>query len=446
MKEILTVTQLNQEIKNILEGSFSFIWVEGEISNLRRPQSGHAYFTLKDEKSQIRAVVFRSPWGMRNGPSVFELEEGMSIICRSRISVYQPRGEYQLIIDAVEPKGVGALQKAFEQLKERLSKEGLFEDKYKKRIPFLPQCIGLITSPTGAAIRDILSITARRCSTVNILIAPVRVQGYEACGEIVQAIELMNAQESVDVIILARGGGSLEDLAPFNDERLARKIFSSRIPIISAVGHETDFTIADFVADLRTPTPSAAAEMVVPIRQELSGVLESYRSRLMRAERTAMEKRMERVLMLEDRLTDPAAMMHSFRLHLSQCIERLHRSVMHVQKSSRNRLAALERHIKFLSPVSLIAAQRLALETKKKYLASAAKNYLASMGGRVSVMSSLLDSLSPLANLRRGYSIARTIPEGLIVRSADDVSVGGQVAVQVSSGSFEAVVTQVQKE
>jgi exodeoxyribonuclease VII large subunit len=279
MKDIWTVSELNDRIKGLLEESFELLWIEGEVSNLRRPASGHVYFTLKDEKSQIRAVLFRSPYGPRSAAwsprTRFDLEEGMQIVCRARLSVYTARGEYQLVAEAVEPKGIGALQKAFEQLKQRLQAEGLFEPLRKKPIPFLPRKIGVITSPTGAVIRDILTVTRRRFSGVPILIAPVRVQGAEAPPEIVQAIKDMQSATEVDVIILARGGGSLEDLAPFNDEGVARAIFSSRIPVISAVGHETDFTIADFVADLRAPTPSAAAELVLPLKRDLIASLKA---------------------------------------------------------------------------------------------------------------------------------------------------------------------------
>ncbi|MDO8943410.1 MAG: exodeoxyribonuclease VII large subunit, partial [Desulfobacterales bacterium] len=242
-REILSVSALNDRIKMLLEEEFASVWVEGEVSNLRRPASGHVYFTLKDAKSQIRAVIFRSPFDRgRMRPADFALEEGMSIVCRARVTVYPPRGEYQLILDAIEPRGLGALQKAFEQLKARLEAEGLFDPARKKPLPFLPARIGVVTSPTGAVIRDILTVTARRFPSVDILIAPVRVQGTEAPAEIIAAIGALQTAGPVDVIILARGGGSLEDLAPFNDEGVARAIARSRIPVISAVGHETDFT------------------------------------------------------------------------------------------------------------------------------------------------------------------------------------------------------------
>jgi len=446
MKEIWTVTKLNLNIKNILESNFSFVWVEGEISNLRRPQSGHAYFTLKDENSQIRAVVFRSPFGSKSLASGFDLEEGMSIICRARLSVYQPRGEYQLIIDAVEPKGVGALQKAFEQLKARLHQEGLFDEKYKKNIPFLPRRIGVVTSPTGAVIRDILSITYRRFPSVHILVCPVRVQGSEAPAEICRAIDAMNSRSDVDVIILARGGGSLEDLAPFNDEGVARKIFASRLPIISAIGHETDFTIADFVADLRTPTPSAAAEMVVPIRQELSAAVDSSVLRLIRHHRRQMETLMERVLMLEERLRSPIDKIQGLRLLLDDRLERLRRHILKRRDDLRQCLTGMDLQIRHGSPVFRIRTDRSAIDRYRKDLINNLNYMIGRFKSRRDANQARLETLSPLGVLKRGYSIARTLPDGAIVCSVDALAVGGEVAVMVSSGSFQAQVTAINRE
>ena len=263
---VLTVSQVTQEIKELLEDSYPLVWIEGEISNLRLVQSGHAYFTLKDAKSQLRAVMFRS--SVRQLP--FTPEAGMQVIARGRLSVYEPRGDYQLIAEAIDPKGIGALQIAFEQLKERLFQEGLFDADRKLPLPAMPQCIGIVTSPTGAAIRDIIQVAHRRSANVHLFLYPVRVQGNEAAGEIVRAIAALNAFEPpLDVLIVGRGGGSLEDLWAFNEEAVAWAIAGSEIPIISAVGHETDTTIADFVADLRASTPSAAAELVVKSAEEL---------------------------------------------------------------------------------------------------------------------------------------------------------------------------------
>jgi len=274
--EIYTVSKINQLIKENLEVNFGNIWIEGEISNLRIPSTGHLYLTLKDELAQIQAVIFKT---QRKGIR-FDIKDGLSVIANGRITVYEARGIYQIIIDYIEPKGIGALQLAFEQLKAKLSQEGLFDERFKKKLPLLPKKIGIITSPTGAAIRDILQVINRRFANIHILIYPVKVQGDEAPKEIVQAIEELNKFTDIDVLILARGGGSIEDLWAFNEEIVARAIFSSGIPVISAIGHEIDYTISDFVADFRAPTPSAAAELVISSKEEFQKHLDFLYRRL----------------------------------------------------------------------------------------------------------------------------------------------------------------------
>ena len=449
MKEILSVTQLNENIKHLLEESFDTLWVEGEVSNLRRPASGHVYFTLKDAKSQIRAVIFRAFPAQRRsswtGVAQFELEEGMSVICSARVSVYQPRGEYQLIVEVVEPKGLGALQKAFEQLKARLLAEGLFDQARKKPIPFLPHRIGVITSPTGAVIRDILNITRRRFPSVDILIAPVRVQGVEAPPEIVRAIDVMNKVGNIDVIILARGGGSLEDLAPFNDEGVARAIYNSSIPIVSAVGHEIDFTIADFVADLRAPTPSAAAELVVPVRRELAASIETLQGRVISHERRLVTGICERVALLRERLKDPKRRINDLRMFVDDRLERLRKGLEHKRAGERPRLMNLEIRLGHANPLLKIRDHRFILENLRKNMLARFRDRLER--GKVHVQRNLavLDTLSPLAVLRRGYGIVKKVPEGYIVKEAASVTVGGTVDVRVSSGSFLATVTDIKE-
>jgi len=290
-RTIITVSQLTRNIRQLLEASFGTVWVEGEVSNVRCPSSGHIYFTLKDEFSQIRCVMFR---GQALGLK-FKLKDGMSVVISARVSVYESGGQYQLYTHIIEPKGKGSLQLAFEQLKERLFKEGLFDERHKKPIPFLPWTIGIITSPTGAVLRDILHVLDKRFENFNVIIFPVKVQGQGAKEEIKETIEFCNTQREVGVIILARGGGSIEELWAFNEEMVARAIFESEIPIISAIGHETDFTISDFVSDVRAPTPSRAAELVIPqkedlikeindyvkqLRRNLEGLIPSYRQRI----------------------------------------------------------------------------------------------------------------------------------------------------------------------
>ena len=439
MKNILTVTELTTGIKILLESSFDVLWVEGEISNLRRPASGHLYFTLKDENSQIRAVIFRQSSRM----IAFDLEDGISVVCRARLSVYQPRGEYQLIADTVEPKGIGALQLAFEQLKARLQQEGLFDPSRKKPIPFLPARIGVITSPTGAAIRDILNITGRRFPSVDILIAPVRVQGVEAPLEITQAIADLNSIPDIDVIILTRGGGSLEDLAPFNDERVARGIYNSRIPVISAVGHEIDFTISDFVADLRAPTPSAAAELVVPIRSELIESLENIRLRMTSSNRRTRDMLKEKADLLRERLKDPRRRIADMRINLDDTTTRLIAATAYGLDTRKNVLHNLGANLTYANPAADIRKYMLLLENLERNMLAGLRHFLNNLKTRVESNMGMLDMLSPLSVLNRGYSIVRKLPEGNIVRESSSVTIGSDVSVKVSSGSFNAKVTQV---
>jgi exodeoxyribonuclease VII large subunit len=450
MKEILTVTALNENIKRLLEESFDTLWVEGEVSNLRKPASGHMYFTLKDEKSQIRAIIFRYPHMQRSlswsRPSRFDLEEGMSVICCARVSVYHPRGEYQLIVEAIEPKGVGALQMAFEQLKARLQAEGLFEPARKKPIPFLPRKIGVITSPTGAVIRDILNITARRFPSVDILLAPVRVQGPEASAEIVRAIADMQEAGNVDVIILARGGGSLEDLAPFNDEEVARAVSCSRIPVISAVGHEIDFTIADFVADLRAPTPSAAAELVVPVKRDLAASVEKLHMRMVNHQHRMMERLNERMALLDARLKDPRKIIDDFRLLVDDRLERLRLALEHRRAMIRPGLHHLEVRLMHVSPLSMIRERRFVLENLRKDMIAGWNKEVGRLKNRMESDMAILDTLSPLAVLKRGYSIVRKLPEGFIVRVAGSVPVDGELEIKVLEGSLRAKVTEICRE
>lgn len=450
MKEILTVTQLNENIKRILEESFDALWVEGEVSNLRRPASGHMYFTLKDEKSQIRAVIFKSFPGQRafswTRVPQFDLEEGMSVICGGRVSVYHPRGEYQLIVDALEPRGLGALQKAFEQLKARLLAEGLFDPAHKKIIPFLPRKIGVITSPTGAVIQDILNITRRRFPSVDILLAPVRVQGIEAPHEIIMAIDLMQSMEDVDVIIIARGGGSLEDLAPFNDEGVARAIFRSGIPIISGVGHEIDFTITDFVADLRAPTPSAAAELAVPVRRELVSSLETLVMRLINHQRRMLAALRDQVTLSEGRVKDPKRGIADLRLLIDDRLDRLKLSLDYKKAIQKARLNNLEVRLHHANPFVRIRDHRFILEIARKNMIAAWYGIVERLKVRVMTFMVALDTLSPLAVLKRGYSVVRKLPEGVIVKDATLVAVDSSVDIKVASGSFQAKVTDVHKE
>lgn len=447
LREILSVSTLNDRIKALLEEGFALVWVEGEVSNLRRPASGHLYFTLKDAKSQIRAVLFKNPFGGAwKRSAAFAVEEGMSLVCCARLTVYPPRGEYQLIIEAVEPRGLGALQKAFEQLKARLEAEGLFDKARKKPLPFLPARIGVITSPTGAVIRDILTVTRRRFPSVDILIAPVRVQGAEAPAEIVRALADLQVAGPVDVIILARGGGSLEDLAAFNDEGVARAIARSRIPVISAVGHETDFTIADFTADLRAATPSAAAELAVPMRDELAELIAERRLRLTHCVRRQSRRRAERIAELTGRLRDPKRRLADVRMALADHVDRMNIALARILRNGRQVAAHLELRLRQQSPRARICEHRLILAGLGRQMGGAWATQARQNGNRLQKAAALLSSLSPLAVLGRGYSITRRLPDGLILRQAGDTAPGQEVRIRFALGSLRAKVIEILKE
>jgi len=437
-KKILTVTELTHQIKKHLEEGFEEIWIEGEISNFRSPSSGHYYFTLKDDKSQIKAVVFR----FMGRYLKFKPQDGLLVICRGRINVYEPRGEYQLILDYMEPKGIGALQLAFEQLKEKLQKEGLFDPEHKKPLPLLPQKIGMVTSPTGAAVRDLLNVIGRRFPNMEILINPVKVQGEGAAQEIASAIEELNCLPGIDVIIVARGGGSLEDLWAFNEEIVARAIYHSSIPIISAVGHEIDFTIADFVADVRAPTPSAAGELVVRDKVELTNLVESLSSRLGNRMINLFETEKNRLNFLKKRVPDLRLRLSDLQLRVGDVSSRLAPRIFdalqlkneilkgrEVRLLLRNPKLKIEEYLKSISlcEEKLIDSMLLLLDRLHQVL----EKYLRG-----------LDSLSPLNVLKRGYCITRLLPSYEIVKESGMLSKGDRVNIVLWKG---AVFCQVEK-
>lgn len=441
-KEILTVSQLNDNIKVLLEESFDFVLVEGEISNLRRPQSGHTYFTLKDDKSQIRSVFFR-PFGFSEKRNSFELEEGLKVICRARLNVYLPRGEYQLVVESFEPLGVGALQKAFEQLKARLSAEGLFDESHKKNLPFMPERIGVITSPTGAVIKDILNITARRFSATDIVIAPVRVQGSEAAGEIIQALRRLHSFGKIDVIVIARGGGSLEDLAPFNEEALAREIFKSKIPVVSAVGHETDFTICDFVADLRAPTPSAAAELIVPERLELVSKIDSAGQRMTSAFSRYLAGYEDDLDDMRRRLKDPRRFVVNLKINVDDLKDRITAAFFHRKQNLRHELGQLQLRLAHRTPAVTIRERSILLKNIEKDLCGIFSSRLKTHKERLLKDTAVLESLSPLAVLQRGYSITRSVESGAVIRQTEGLSEGEDVNVLLARGGFNAKIQKI---
>jgi len=435
-RKIYTVSELTSELKTLLEESFPFVWISGEISNLSTPVSGHFYFTLKDENSQIRAVMFRG----QNKKLKFTLDDGLSIIGLGRINLYEPRGNYQIIFEYIEPKGIGALQLGFEKLKIRLSEEGLFDDKYKSPLPFLPNKICIITSPSGSVIHDIIDIVHRRFYNIPIEIIPVKVQGDSAVQEIISAFDMINtladSKERADVVILARGGGSIEDLAAFNSEEVARAIFASRIPVISAVGHETDYTISDFVADLRAPTPSAAAELVVPLKYELTNRCDEMFKNLIARIYNNIDKLNSSLNELNNRLVDPRKNIQDFRLKIDDYINRLLKSIYNITNKRRDQLIWMTKSLYATSPYKHIDNLNITLKRLNHNLLLFIDIYIQNRRSITIVLASRLNDLSPVAILDRGYSITRTIPDAVVVRDPKIVNLGQNLEVMLSKGSL----------
>jgi exodeoxyribonuclease VII large subunit len=390
---VLTVSQLSQRIRETLDANLDEFWVVGEISNFRVPPSGHFYFCLKDGRCQLAAVMFRSA----NQVLPFRPEDGMKVVVRARIGLYEARGDLQLYVEAMEPRGLGSLQLALEQLKKRLAAEGLFAEERKRPLPFLPRAVGIITALGGAAIHDLFVVLRARFPGLHVIVRPVRVQGKEAPADIVQAVADINHVRAVDVIIVGRGGGSLEDLWAFNDERVARAIAASRVPVVSAVGHEIDITIADLVADRRAPTPTAAAAMVVPDHRDLTQWLDQMALSLRRSAQRLIQRRRDRVTAQARHLRDPRAVLHALRLRSDELSERA--------------LRALTGRVR-------LAHQQLRGSAER------------------------LHALSPLAVLQRGYSITRRAEDGAVVRDAGGLAVGDQLRVVLARGSARVRVEE----
>ena len=435
-KRILTVSQLTSLVRGVLEENFDHVWVQGEVSNLSLPASGHCYFTLRDAGAQLRCVMFRaSARALR-----FRLQDGMGLIVRGRISVFEPRGEYQLIVEYLEPLGIGALQLAFAQLKERLAGEGLFDEARKKPLPRLPQRIGIVTSATGAAIHDILHVLRRRFANLEVLLYPVRVQGEGAAREIATAIRDFNRYAGIDVMIVGRGGGSLEDLWAFNEEAVARAIHASRIPVISAVGHEVDFTIADFVADLRAPTPSAAAELVVQSKAEIEAEVEGLRHRLDRAMLHGIEIRKERLAHLSRGLKGPTVRVEHLVQRVDDLSERLSLAVAGGLERRHQRLAYLRNALRLKNPALEVVHAREALEGLVARGEHALHRQMERLRERTAVASGKLQALSPLLTLGRGYAIVRKLPDGQVVTESARLAAGDRLLLTFRSGEAVSVV------
>jgi exodeoxyribonuclease VII large subunit len=436
-RHIFSVRDLVSAIRTQLEREYTDVWVEGEISNYRPAESGHLYFTLKDDASQLRIVMWRAQARLMR----FKPENGMQVIARGRITVYDQRGELQLSADYLEPKGAGALQIAFEQLKAKLAAEGLFERDRKKPVPRLPRCIGIVTSPRGAALHDMLNVLHRRHESVGVLIYPAQVQGDAAAAEVAGGVKYFNKTKNVDVIVLARGGGSLEDLAAFNDEALARVIAASEIPVISAVGHETDFTIADFVADLRAPTPSAAAELVIESKRLLEEQVETLRRRLARASRYQLQQ-------LKLRLTELAQhgafarMREAIRRREQRVDDLVYRLAQAERKLIQGRMRRLDtaatrlRHLDLRLRLNYFHQQ---LDTHTTAMNVAVQSGLLRRRARLDHLAAQLQALSPTNILERGYALVFDAT-GTLVKDAAQVKAGDEIAVQVAKGRIIATV------
>jgi exodeoxyribonuclease VII large subunit len=436
-RDIYSVSRLNREVRVLLERGFGSLWLEAEISNFVRPSSGHWYFSLKDAAAQVRCCMFRQ----RNMLAAFTAKDGQKVLVRARIGLYEPRGEYQLVIDHMEDAGLGALKRQFEELSARLSAEGLFAAERKRSLPALPKRIGVITSPTGAAIRDILHVLARRFAAVPVLIYPVSVQGSAAPGEITAALRLAAVRADCDVLILARGGGSLEDLWAFNDEALARAIAASPIPVISGVGHEVDFTIADFAADVRAPTPSAAAELVVPNGEEWLLTLQRLHGRLLRGVRIRLEVPRERLRWLMGRaaLVSPVARLAQQSQRVDEMESRLSRSLRQILADRRTVLGDRRTRLWQASPAARVqtAIARHAALTAR--LRVAGPEQLRRSRERLLPLMRTLNAVSPLATLDRGYAIVSR-EDGSIVRNAADADPGSYIEARLATGRIRAKV------
>jgi exodeoxyribonuclease VII large subunit len=439
-RRALTVTELSARLRGVLESEFDEVWVEGEISNGRVWNTGHYYFTLKDATAQIKCVMFRSAIRYLK----FKPADGLRVVARGRISVYEPKGEYQLVCEHLEPQGYGPLQLAFEQLKKKLAAEGLFDERRKRALPTLPRQIGIVTSVDGAALRDIVRVLRRRYPNAHLVIAPSRVQGEGAAGEVARAIRHVSRLDGVDVVIVGRGGGSIEDLWAFNEEVVARAIAACPIPVISAVGHETDFTIADFVADLRAPTPSAAAELVVRKKDEFGAHIDRLGQRLggaIHARISRLESRLNALLARPGMAGVPGRLAWRAR-HVSELAGEIRHSLRDGLLLRGRRLDQLERALGEYDPRHRLARIRTGLVGSRGRLDAAATRRLHVTHSRVRSTIARLEGLSPLAVLGRGYAVCWDETRTRIVRDAASISSGEGIRVTLERGEIEARVTR----
>lgn len=438
-RDVFSVSRLNREAKALLEGSFPLLWVEGELSNLSRPASGHLYFTLKDAQAQVRCALFR---GSQRHVSVTP-KDGMQVLMRARVSLYEGRGDYQLIVESLEEAGEGALRRAYEHLRNRLAQEGLFDSARKKPLPRLPKRIGIITSPSGAVLHDILTTLKRRFPAIPVLVHPVPVQGEDAADKIAAMIRLAGQRRDCDVLILARGGGSLEDLWAFNEEVMARAIHTCPIPIVCGVGHETDITIADFVADARAPTPTAAAEMLSPHQSDWLSAMEQKEQHLVRLLRDRLRTTQQHLDYLSTRLVHPRERLARLHERLQMLGTRLRLAQFHVRERMTHTLLALHARLLQRSPQARLREHQLRNRHLHTHLGNAMRRLLERTQERVARSVQTLDTLSPLATLARGYAILENPKTGVVVRAANEMQPGDAVRARLARGLLDCRVEKV---
>lgn len=442
-RDIYTPARLNREARTLLERGFGSLWLEGELSNLSKPSSGHWYFSLKDESAQLRSAMFRQ----RNMLVNFAPKDGMRVLVRGRVSLYEPRGDYQFLADVMEEAGEGALRRQFEQLKAKLAAAGLFAPEHKQKLPELPTRIGVITSPTGAAIRDILHILKRRFPGIPVLIYPVPVQGTGAAEQIAGAIRLADRRKDCDVLILSRGGGSLEDLWSFNEEVVARAIYDCRIPLITGIGHEVDFTIADFVADVRAPTPSGAAELVVPDRQTWLQSLYVLQRRLVNGLRRHLSQHQQSFVYLQRRLQQlhPGVQLRQRAQRLDELEQRLIRALQFDLEQRKHLLGLQMARLQGQSPALRLANARAQLQQLQVRMHTLLREQQERLRSRLMIATRTLDALSPLATLTRGYAIVSDA-QGHAVVDAARLQVGEPIKARLAKGRVSATVIHMERD
>ena len=439
-EKIWTVQALTRRIRMLVESKFRMIALEGELSNVRASPQGHIYFVVKDKEAQIRAVIFRREASQLK----FKLEEGLEVLIRGHLTVYEARGEYQIKASSIEPKGVGALQLAFEQLKARLRTEGLFDEEHKRPLPFLPRRIAIITSPTGSVIHDMLNVLARRYPGIPVLLFPASVQGEQAVPSLIEGVRYMNSirvEQELDVLIIGRGGGSLEDLWAFNNEELARTLFESEIPVISAVGHETDFTIADFVSDVRTPTPSVAMELAVPLKQDLQDTVKHHQESLQYLLKQTLERYHEALSTLKQRLNSPESVIQQYVQRVDDQESLLHTLFKHLLEDKKSTLRSLHEKNTLLNPTQEILKQKQSIELLKHHLLREIRNHVQHTQQEFHKQAELLDSLSPLSVMKRGYSLVSDEKQELL-KSVADVELEQVLNVRLQDGVLKTQVLE----